>query len=60
MCGRIQLPSQEGDHAGDHVGPVEQGCARGGAVLLGVDLGNDGLPCYALVEQLHHRLGAPD
>ena len=39
------------------MGPVKQGTAGGGALLLGVDLGDDGLPGYRLVEEFHHRLG---
>ena len=45
------------DHVGDHIGPVKQGTAGRGALLLGVNLGDDGLPGYCLVEEFHHRLG---
>lgn len=45
------------DHVGDNLGPVKEGTAGGGALALGIDLGDDGLPGYCLVEELHHRLG---
>lgn len=45
------------DHVGDDIGPVTEGTAGGGALPLAIHLGDDGLPGYRLVEELHHRLG---
>ena len=45
------------DHVGDHMGPVKQGSGGGSALLLAVDLGDDGLPGHRLVEEPHHGLG---
>lgn len=49
---RIQQLSEQVDHVGDHVGPVEQRVT----LLLRVNLRDDDLPRCRLIEELHHRL----